>query len=447
MRRLKRSLAFAGCLLALGVCPVRSQAVSLAEGLAQISRAGREICISTGEADVLGSAPLIAASAWKPSVDLYARESLLAYQPQTIAGTNSFPMGDRDSFSLGIKIRQLLYDFGRTDATVRAATLDLETKRLETSLVRNRSALQFILAYLRLLRAEKMLSLQQLEVTRFETHRSDTRALLEAGTITENELLQAEVRLADALQRRLHAENQRALAAAQINSQLQRPLALPVEPQEVAGPPALAAERDLEAAFALAQRERLELRGLQKRVASTEARRDATRTEYYPKLTVAGGYEYAQNQYTVHEGNWVLQAGLDFNLFAGGVTAERLRQKERELTLLSRLRDQLADAVQLEVQEGFLSLQTAASRVGVTEQAVGQAKENLRLRQLRYGEGVGTATEVLDAVSLATTAEQNFLNARYDVIEARARLGFAIGSDLVADWGGGHDAGRGAGHE
>ena len=136
-------------------------------------------------------------------------------------------------------------------------------------------------------------------------------------------------------------------------------------------------------------------------------------------------------------------AGLDFNIFAGGVTGEKLRQKERELFLIERAREQLLDAVQLEVQEGFLSLQTARSRVSVTERAVEQAKENLRLQQLRYGEGVGTATEVLDAVSLATTAEQNFLNARYDVTEARARLGFAVGSDLVALWGGDTHFGQG----
>ena len=57
--------------------------------------------------------------------------------------------------------------------------------------------------------------------------------------------------------------------------------------------------------------------------------------------------------------------------------------------------------------------------MSATERAVEQAQENLRLQRLRYSEGVGTATEVLDAVSLATTAEQNFLNARYDVTEAR----------------------------
>lgn len=441
---MKRVLALFGCLLLLGLGAVRSHAISLAEGLAVVSRSGREIAVSAAEAEVLRSGPLLAGSAWKPTLDVYARETLLAYQPRSVFGSQTIPIADRDSFSLGVKVRQLLFDFGRTDATVRAATLDVETKQLETSLVRNRSALQFILAYIRLLRAERLLDLQKQEVTRFEAHRSDTRSLFEEGTITENNLLQAEVRLADAVQRRLQAENLRALAAAQVNSLLQRPLALPVAAQEVSGPAVSEPESRLDEALATAARERLEFKGIRKRLASTEARRTAVRTEYYPRLYVAGGYEYAQNEYTVHEGNWSLQAGLDVNIFAGGVTGEKLRQKERELSLLERTGQQVLDAVQLEVQESYLSLQTSRSRVSASERAVEQAKENLRLQQLRYAEGVGTATEVLDAVSLATTAEQNYHHARYDVTEARARLGYAVGSDLVAAWG---DDARGASKE
>ena len=444
---MKQALALTGCMFILGLGAVQSHAISLEEGLALVSRSGREIGVSTAEEAVLSSGPLLAGSAWKPTVDVYAREALLAYQPETVAGSQTFPVADRDSFTLGLKVRQMLFDFGRTDAAVRAAALDIETKRLETALVRNRSALQFILTYIRLLRAEKLLAVQDQEVTRFEAHRNDTRSLLEEGTITENDLLQAEVRLSDAVQRRLQAENLRALAAAQANSLLQRPLTLPVATQEISGPAAVGAERSLDEALAAA-RERVELKGIRKRLAATEARRTAVRKEYYPKVYAAGGYDYTQNEYTVHEGNWSVQAVLDLNIFAGGVTEEKLRQKERELSLLERTGEQLLDAVQLEVQEGFLALQTSRSRVSATERAVEQAKENLRLQQLRYSEGVGTATEVLDAVSLATTAEQNFLNARYDVTEARARLGFAVGSDLVAAWGGdGVEAGRGADHE
>jgi len=433
---LSRFAAVLGCLVFLVLGAVRSHAISLGEGLALISRSGREIAVSGAESEVLRSGPILAGSAWKPTVDVYVGETLLAYQPQSVFGSQEIPVAERDSFTLGVKVRQLLFDFGRTDATIRAAALDVETKQLETALVRNRSALQFILTYIRLLRAEKLLVLQEQEVTRFEAHRNDTRSLLEEGTITENDLLQAEVRLSDAVQRRLQAENLRALAVAQTNSQLQRPLALPVATQEIAGPTVVGTEQDLDEALATAVLERVEFAGLRKRLDAVEARRTAVRREYYPRLFVAGGYDYTQNEYTVHEGNWSLQAGLAFNIFAGGVTVEKLRQKERELFLIERTREQLLAAVQLEVQEGFLSLQTARSRVGATERAVAQAEENLRLQRLRYAEGVGTATEVLDAVSLATTAEQNFLNAQYDVTEARARLGFAVGSDLVAAWGG-----------
>ena len=445
---MKPALALGGCFLLLGLGAGRSHAISLGEGLALISRSGREIGVAAAEADVLRSGPILAGSAWKPTVDVYARETLLAYQPQSVFGSQSVPIAERDSFALGLKIRQLLFDFGRTDAAVRAAALDVESKQLDTALAKNRSALHFILTYVRLLRAEKLLALQEQEVTRFEAHRTDMRTLLEEGAITENDLLQAEVRLSDAVQRRLQAENLRALAVAQANSLLQLPLALPVATQEVAGPAAAAAESSLDVAFATAARERLEFQGIARRLASTEARRTAVQKEYYPKLYVGGGYEYAQTQYTVHEGNWSLQAGLDLNIFAGGVTGEKLRQKERELLLIEQTRQQLLDAVRLEVQEGFLALQTARSRVGATKRAVGQAQETLRLQKMRYSEGVGTATEVLDAVSLATTAEQNFLNAQYDVTEARARLGFAVGSDLVVAWGGAtRSAGKGADHE
>jgi len=445
---MKLVLTFSFCLFLFGPGAVRSHAITLGEGLARIALTSREVAVSTAEEEVLRSGPVLAGSAWKPTVDVYARETLLAYQPQTIVDTRSFPVAEQNSFSLSVRVRQLLFDFGRADEAVRAAVLDVDAKKLETSLARNRSALRFILTYVRLLRAEKLLALQEQEVTRYQAHRDDTRALLEEGAITENDLLQAEVRLSDAAQRRLQAENLRALSAAQANSLLRRPLALPVDTQEISGPAAAGAESSLEEALAAALRERLELKGIQTRLASTEARRAAASKEYYPKLYVGGGYDFAQNEYTVHEGNWVLQAGIDFNIFSGGVTGEKLRQKEREISLIERSREQALDAVQLEVQEGFLSLQTARSRVSATERAVEQAKENLRLQQLRYNEGVGTATEVLDAVSLATTAEQNFLNARYDVSEARALLGFAVGSDLVAVWGGDtRTAGKGADHE
>jgi outer membrane protein len=430
-----RALLCGACAALIGLGASRAAALSLGEGLTILERSGRDAALSLAREQVLASAPVIAGAARLPTVDAYARETLLAQQPGVIAGPVTINTAEQDSFSFGVRVRQLLYDFGRTGSAVRAAGLELEAQRLDTTLARNDAALRFILSYLRLLRADRQLALQVEEVTRFEAHRANARALLEAGTATENEVLQAEVRLADAVQRRLQAANARALAAAQVNSLILRPLGEPVAPEEVARPGDAAAP-GLAGAMAAAEQGRVELQALGAQVRATEARRDTARSEYYPQLYVAGGYDYAQNQYQVYEGNWSVLAGMDVNLFSGNVTGERVRQMEGELRVLERAREQLLDAVRLEVQEALLSLETARARVGAVGTAVEQAKENLRLEQLSYAEGVGTSTDVLDAVGLLSTAEQNALNARYDVVDAQARLDFAVGRDLVTAWGG-----------
>lgn len=437
-----KRLVLAGACVGLLLAPApRCLALSLGDGLTIVERSGRDAARAAAQEQVLLSAEVLAGAPRRPSIDAYARENLLAYQPAALAGPTSIPLSETESFSFGVRARQMFYDFGRTEAGVRAAGLDVESGRLETALTRNRAALQFIQTYVRLLRADSLVALMRQEVARFEAHRDDTRVLLEAGTITEDDLLQAEVRLADAVQRRLQAENFRALVAARVNSLLTRPLSDPVEPEELPAAPAGPAPARLEDAVALAMQQRVELAQVRARIAATEARRENARGEALPQLFVAGGYDYTQNDFQEHEGNWSVAAGVDVKLWSGGVITEKVRQRERELTVLARVRDQVQDDVQLDVQDAFLALQTARSRVGATATAVGQAKENLRLQQLRFTEGVGTATDVLDAVSLATTAGRNDLDARYDVIDALARLDFAVGRDLVPAWGGTRTAG------
>jgi outer membrane protein TolC len=421
--------------LALLVLPAGSAgALTLAEGLALVDRSSRAVAVSVAQEQLAASPQVQAATAWRPSVDFYARGTLLAEQPAAVFGANEVPTAEEDFYSYGVRVRQQLYDFGRTGAAVRAASFDAESARLDTALVRNRAALQFVLAYVRLLRAQRMLAVQQEEVTRFEAHRKDSQALLEEGAVTEIDVLESEVRLADAVQKRLQAENQRSIVAARVNSLLLRPLDAAVEPEEIVAVLA-AAEPPLQEALAAAARERIEFTQLARRASAVDARRAAVRTEYFPQFFLSGGYEFTQNEYQVHEGNWAVGAGLEMNLYAGGLTGEKLREKELELQVIERSREQILDAVRLEVQDAWLSLGTARSRVAATEKAVEQAKENLRLQDLRYSEGVGTSTDVLDAVSLVTTAEQNRLDAWYDVAGAKALLDFAVGKDLVATWG------------
>ena len=64
-----------------------------------------------------------------------------------------------------------------------------------------------------------------------------------------------------------------------------------------------------------------------------------------------------------------------------------------------------------------------------------QAEENLRLQRLRYQEGVGTAIEVLDAVTLLTATQNNTWRALYGFERAEAGLLYSMGRDLTGMYG------------
>jgi outer membrane protein TolC len=285
------------------------------------------------------------------------------------------------------------------------------------------------MAYYDLLESAELLKVSQEEETRYVAHRKDAAARLKAGVVTRNELLQADVLLADSKQRLVTAENNRLLRASRVNSLLMRPLNDAVQALEIVGTPAL--PLTINDAWAAAEKENPDLRDLDARIKSREETTKAVGAEYLPTVYLSGGYEYSENRYQVHEQNWTVIAGVNVNLFAGGATSARMGVARSEVNSLRYLREKVLDAVRLDVQSAWLDLDSSRRKIDVAYAAVNQASENLRLQRLRYQEGVGTATDVLDAVALMTTAETNAWKANFGLKRAEAALLHAMGRDLA----------------
>jgi outer membrane protein TolC len=143
-----------------------------------------------------------------------------------------------------------------------------------------------------------------------------------------------------------------------------------------------------------------------------------------------------ENQYQVHPDNWSIIAGVNINLFAGGSTSSKVSMAKSDLLSLRLSREKQLDAVRLNVQASWLDRESSALKVEVAQAAVAQSAENLRLQRLRYQQGIGTSTEVVDAVTLMTTAETNVLKANFGVKRAEAALQYTMGRDLAATYGG-----------
>ena len=419
--------------LALLFAPLPCHALTLEEGLKAVTENGRDVKIARSDETIARETVSLARAPWLPTVDLYGRETWLRYQPAALFGGNSVFTSQDQFTTYGVKATQMLYDFGKTSSSIDAAKYGLKAREIETVRVRNQSALDFIVSYLDLLESEKLQHVAGEEVTRYEAHRKDAEARLKAGVITRNEVLQSEVTLADSRQRLLSAEDLLSLKASRINSLLLKPLNDPVQAEEVKPSPATGIT--LEAAWTAAEAESSDLRDLDAKIAAKGESVRTIEAEYLPTLYLSGGYEYQENRYLVHQDNWSLIAGVNVNLSSGGASRSKVGMANSELRSLKLLRDKMLDTVRLSVKAAYLDHQTSRQKVEVANTAVAAAVENLRLHKLRFKEGVGTTTDVLDAVTLLSTAESNLWRATYATQRAEANLLYAMGKDLVTAYG------------
>lgn len=91
------------------------------------------------------------------------------------------------------------------------------------------------------------------------------------------------------------------------------------------------------------------------------------------------------------------------------------------------------EEVAVRVVEAYLGVVTAGEFVRVREEAVRDAKEHLRIAELRNKAGLGLYSDVLRASTAVTEAEQRLVSARKNLAVAKRALGLLLGRDESAE--------------
>ncbi|HVO65091.1 MAG TPA: TolC family protein, partial [Syntrophales bacterium] len=102
------------------------------------------------------------------------------------------------------------------------------------------------------------------------------------------------------------------------------------------------------------------------------------------------------------------------NVFDAGIISSNIG---REKALQRRAEEELRQTklkARLEVDNALSLLTEAQSKLAVSEKAVDQAEESMRIEDLKYRAGAGTVTDVLLAESAQSLAQANYYQALYD---------------------------------
>ncbi len=156
-------------------------------------------------------------------------------------------------------------------------------------------------------------------------------------------------------------------------------------------------------------------------VANSEVR--ATRSEYFPTLTMDYWYGIDSNHFAIRNPDmtrnlgYAAQATLEIPVWNWGATRSKVKQAElnrdRSKVELSFTQRQFAANLQQFYHEAAIS----KSQLGLLQQSFELASESLRLTTLRYQSGEATVLEAVDAQNTLTQARD-----AYDDSQVRYRV-------------------------
>lgn len=336
----------------------------------------------------------------------------------------SFPTGEKNSQSYNATVTLPLYTSGRISSGIAAARASHEAAQLDESSRSLDLKLRVAEAFVEVLRAERGLEVADSHVASLEAHVRDVQNRYDQAMVAQNDLLAAQVQLADARQESIKAGNRLDIARAAYNRLLGRPLAQAVSLQELSPEPV---SETLETLVARALEQRSELASLTQQVQALHRQAKGVRAQSRPQVALNGGYDYQENQYQAHEGQWSATLGLQWKVFDGGILRHQAGATEHQAAALQQQREDLASEIRLQVRQAWLDVQETRKRIVVTKNAIAQAEENLTVNRDRYENSLSTNTEVLDAETLRTRSQNNHSNAVYDAVIAVLKLQRATG--------------------
>jgi outer membrane protein TolC len=319
-----------------------------------------------------------------------------------------------------------IWDFGRRQGRYEQAGLRLDIAGLQAYRTDQTVAFDVAVAYYRVLFTQATRKVAEQAVREAESILQLTRNLYNGGVVTKDSLLRAEVQLSQDRQFLVAARSAESVALAGLNFAMGRNVSAAIDVAEVGdeAPFALSLAEGLQ----LAVDNRREFQVARKAIEFALQGQRVARAEFAPKV-------YAQGVASEEGGHQTLTGPTEtgaiifaWRLFDGGARLGNARTATAEVGSAVGQAQLVADTIAYEVNQAYYAVDDARQRIVLARTSIAQAEENLRLVINKYKAGDATPTDVVDAETASTRAQQSYYTALYDYLTAIARLEYAMGT-------------------
>ncbi|MFB3920149.1 MAG: TolC family protein [Terriglobia bacterium] len=330
-------------------------------------------------------------------------------------------------YANGIRVEQLVTDFGRTKNLVTGSRLHAQAEGEHARATHDEVLIDVDRAYFQALRAQALLTVAEQAVKDRQLAADQVTELAKSKLKSGLDVSFANVNLSEAQLMLASAQNDVSGAFAQLSAAMgyegTRIFSLVDEP--LPGPPP--ADVASLISSAIAQRPELASLRLEGRAAHSLAR--AERDLWFPTISFSGAAGVTPVHELPLEDRYAAAAvNIDIPIFNGRLYSARTAEARlRAEAIDQNLRDE-ADRVARDVRLAWLNAQTAFQRIALTKQLLDNASKASDLAKERYTLGLGSIVELSQAQLNQTQAQIEQASAKYDYQFQIAYLNYLLGT-------------------
>jgi outer membrane protein len=285
-------------------------------------------------------------------------------------------------------------------------------------------------AYIQLLKVMKSKEAASEGVKQAQAQVDRVKKFYDVGALAKNDLLRAELSLAQAQQLEIAAQTGVLVAEGMLVTMVGFSSDTHIVPTESYGEAVPPISISLEGAIKSALEKRPEIDQIESQIGMTTAMKEASKSALYPQVAVTASAQYAGGSafqegvdvFATVSANWVI---LDW-----GVAKQQVNAAEASVSQIKASQDKLTQGIILDVRSRYFSVLSAKASLDLSEKSIESAEENQRITTARFDAKTATTTDLLDAQVLLTRAKINVVTSRYDYYIAVAGLKKSMGEAL-----------------
>ena len=339
------------------------------------------------------------------------------YPPSTPLNFNDVP--DVDDLNTRGIVTMPLYAGGRNKAGRESAKANAQAAKQDHDAVQNALAFEIARSFYTVVKTRQFIRAAEAAVNSYQTNVAIAGKRLAGGALLKTDLLDLQVRLAQAREDLVRAQN-----AAALSLRALRTLLAIEEPEfeisEIAPPTTAPDSADFS--------RRPELAAARQRERAAEEQARAAKAGYLPRLNAFGSLDYDYGwKFENGGGSYSAGALLQWDIWDGKLTRAKVLEAQANLEAAREEERKVRLALGLEVEQARLELNAANQRLAVTEQAVSQAGESATLTRARFEQGAALSTQLMDAETALVAARVHRAEAEADQRIALGALRKAVG--------------------